>query len=72
MVSSGVRIGTPALATRGLGVPEFQQLGELIREALAGDFEAERERLARECAEIAARYPLYPGLSYRQPAPAGA
>jgi glycine hydroxymethyltransferase len=65
MVSSGVRIGTPALASRGLDVAEFRLLGELIREALAGDFEGRREELRSHCADIAARHPLYPGLGYR-------
>jgi glycine hydroxymethyltransferase len=62
MVSSGVRIGTPALATRGLGVDDFRQLGALIATALGDDFDTERESLARACSEIAERYPLYPGL----------
>jgi glycine hydroxymethyltransferase len=65
MVSSGVRIGTPALATRGLEVEEFRELGGVIRDALSGDFEGEREELSRRCAEIAHRHPLYPGLGYR-------
>jgi glycine hydroxymethyltransferase len=64
MVSSGVRIGTPALATRGLSVNEFGELGEVIRVALSGDFEAERDALARRCAEIAQRHPLYSEINY--------
>jgi glycine hydroxymethyltransferase len=71
MVSSGVRIGTPALASRGLGVEEFRELGAVIRSALCGDFESEREELSRRCAEIAQRHPLYPGLGYRGETPAG-
>jgi glycine hydroxymethyltransferase len=64
MVSSGVRLGTPALATRGLSVEEFGQLGAVIRTALSGDFEAEREELAGRCTAIAERHPLYPGVAY--------
>jgi glycine hydroxymethyltransferase len=60
MVSSGVRIGTPALATRGLGYPDFKELGEIIRLTLTGDFSRQRDELRRQCAEIAGRYPLYP------------
>jgi len=71
MVSSGVRIGTPALATRGLGVNEFRELGAVIRSALAGDFEAEEADLRRRCAQIAERHPLYPGLGYEAPAGVG-
>lgn len=72
MVSSGVRIGTPALASRGLDVAEFRLLGEVIREALDGDFEARRAELRARCAEVAARHPLYPGLGYREAGPAEA
>ena len=64
MVASGVRIGTPALASRGLDVEEFRELGTVIREALTGDFEAQEEELSVRCAAVAARHPLYPGLRY--------
>jgi len=64
MVASGVRIGTPALASRGLGVEEFRELGAVIREALGEDFEAKEESLRSRCAAIAERHPLYPGLRY--------
>ena len=70
MVSSGVRIGTPALATRGLGVADFQQLGEIIRIALTGDFDQVRGKLRERCAEIAARYPLYAWANADPPSPA--
>jgi glycine hydroxymethyltransferase len=65
MVSSGVRIGTPALATRGLDVEEFRELGGVIRDALGPEFESRREELSGRCAAIAERHPLYPGLGYR-------
>ena len=72
MISSGVRIGTPALASRGLDVDDFAELGAVIRIALGPDFEAESEDLRLRCAAIAERYPLYPGLGYEaEPAPAG-
>jgi len=65
MVASGVRIGTPALASRGLDVGEFRELGAVIGEALSADFdEGAGESLRARCAEIAARHPLYPGLGY--------
>ena len=41
-VSSGLRIGTPALATRGLGVDDFREVGRMIGEALTGDFSDEQ------------------------------
>jgi glycine hydroxymethyltransferase len=59
MVSSGVRLGTPALATRGLQVDDFAELGDVIRVALGPAFEARAAELRERCAAIAQRYPLY-------------
>jgi glycine hydroxymethyltransferase len=62
-VSSGLRIGTPALATRGLQVDDFVEVGRIIAEALQpGDFESRRAELAERAGAIAERYPLYAGL----------
>ncbi len=36
MVTSGIRLGTPACTTRGFGVAEFRRVGELIVEVLDG------------------------------------
>ncbi|HSP24319.1 MAG TPA: serine hydroxymethyltransferase, partial [Saliniramus sp.] len=36
MVTSGIRLGTPACTTRGFGIAEFKQVGELVVEALDG------------------------------------
>jgi glycine hydroxymethyltransferase len=59
-VSSGLRIGTPALATRGLQLEDFVEVGMIIAEALGQDgFEARRTDLADRAAAIADRYPLY-------------
>ena len=50
-VSSGLRIGTPALATRGLQADDFVEVGRIIAEALAADdFEAQRADLADRAA----------------------
>jgi glycine hydroxymethyltransferase len=62
MISSGLRIGTPALATRGLQVEDFRELGRVIRTALSPGFEARRDELAGQVAALAARYPLYADL----------
>jgi len=61
MVTSGVRIGTPALASRGFGANEFTEVADIIAQALKGgaDVDALRERVAK----LAADFPLYPGLS---------
>jgi glycine hydroxymethyltransferase len=62
-VSSGLRIGTPALATRGLQVDDFTEVGRIIAEALsAPDFETRRAELAERASAIAERYPLYETL----------
>ncbi len=62
-VSSGLRIGTPALATRGLQVEDFVEVGKIIAAALQpADFEAERAGLVERAGAIAARYPLYAAL----------
>jgi glycine hydroxymethyltransferase len=62
-VSSGLRIGTPALATRGLVADDFVAVGKIIAEALQPDgFDERRSELAERAAAIAERYPLYAGL----------
>jgi glycine hydroxymethyltransferase len=63
-VSSGLRIGTPALATRGLQVEDFTEVGRIIAETLtATDFEACQRDLAERAAQIAERYPLYASVA---------
>ena len=62
MVTSGLRIGTPALATRGLKEEDFAEIGDLIRAALGPDFEAKKGALAERVSQIAERYPLYEHL----------
>jgi glycine hydroxymethyltransferase len=61
-ISSGLRIGTPALATRGLTVDAFHDVGAIIVAALSPDFEARRGELSRRVAKVAAQFPLYPTL----------
>ena len=62
-VSSGLRIGTPALATRGLQVDDFTEVGKIISAVLtAEDFEARRGEFAQQVEAIAERYPLYAQL----------
>ena len=63
-VSSGLRIGTPALATRGLGVDDFVEVGQIMAEALVAEsFEDQRDELAARAAAVAERYPLYATLT---------
>jgi glycine hydroxymethyltransferase len=61
-VSSGLRIGTPALATRGLQTGDFTEVGKIIASALQPDFDARRGELAERVAAIVERYPLYEHL----------
>ena len=61
-VSSGLRVGTPALATRGLQVDDFTEIGRIIAAALQPGFEDARADLAERVSAIAERYPLYAHL----------
>ncbi len=64
MVTSGLRIGTPALATRGLQEADFTEIGEIIVATLSpGDFESRKAELSERTAAIADRYPLYAHLA---------
>ncbi|MCZ7433783.1 serine hydroxymethyltransferase [Streptomyces sp. WMMC1477] len=63
MVTSGLRIGTPALATRGFGEDDFREVADVIAEALLPDFdEAKAKALAARVTALAEKHPLYPGL----------
>jgi glycine hydroxymethyltransferase len=62
MVTSGLRIGAPALATRGFAAADFAEVADVIAEALKPSFEGKREALAQRVAALAAKYPLYPDL----------
>ena len=62
MVSSGLRIGTPALATRGFGDAEFQEVADIIAEALVATPNADLSGLAARVSDLAHRFPLYPEL----------
>lgn len=61
LVSSGVRIGTPALATRGFGAEEFTEVADIIARTLtASDIDAVRGELSDRVRELALAHPLYP------------
>jgi glycine hydroxymethyltransferase len=60
MVSSGLRIGTPALATRGFGDTEFREVADIIAETLKG--ERPEDELRARVGTLAAAFPLYPHL----------
>lgn len=62
MVTSGLRIGIPALATRGLDAAAFTEVADIIGTALAQGKNADVETLRGRVAKIAEQYPLYDGL----------
>ncbi|MGN6415055.1 serine hydroxymethyltransferase [Flexivirga sp.] len=63
MVTSGLRIGTPALATRGFGDAEFTEVADIIAATLiADDIDAVADDLRSRVAALTARFPLYPDL----------
>jgi glycine hydroxymethyltransferase len=70
-VTSGLRLGSPAMTTRGMGVPEFTEIGNIIADRLLHPEDAAviqdcRQRVARLCQ----RFPLYEHLVHTQPIPA--
>ena len=60
MVTSGLRIGTPALATRGFGDVEFTEVADIIAEALKPG--ADTTSLRTRVTALTEAFPLYPGL----------
>ena len=63
MNPSGLRIGTPALTTRGLVEEDMREIAKIIVAALGDGFEAEREELLERSRALTERDPLYPHLS---------
>ncbi len=60
-VTSGLRIGTPALTTRGMGPAELAQIGDWIGEILAAPSdEGLQDRIGAEVRALCGRFPLYP------------
>ena len=63
MNPSGLRIGTPALTTRGLVEEDMGEIATVIAIALSDRFEAEKPQLLERTSALMERYPLYPQLS---------
>ena len=57
-ITSGIRVGTPAATSRGLGIDDFTKIGELIALAIF-DFDNNQDYIKQSVAEICAKYPLY-------------
>lgn len=62
MVTSGLRIGTPALATRGFDTAAFTEVADIIGSTLAAGKNADVESLRARVTKLAEQYPLYEGL----------
>ncbi|GHG24576.1 MULTISPECIES: serine hydroxymethyltransferase [Amycolatopsis] len=64
MITSGLRIGTPALATRGFRAEDFAEVADVIAEALKPDFDdAVRTKLRDRVETLAKKHPLYADLA---------
>ncbi|HKV74035.1 MAG TPA: serine hydroxymethyltransferase [Gemmatimonadales bacterium] len=58
-VTSGIRLGTPALTTRGMGTAEMKRIAELINRVLTRGDEDTAAQVKREVESLTARFPLY-------------
>ena len=61
-VASGLRIGTSALATRGFGPKEYEEVADIIGTALAAGQDVDVDALKARVDKLAEDFPLYPGL----------
>lgn len=62
-VTSGIRLGTPALTTRGMGKSEMKEIGKLIVKVCKNISDPLiKQKVAQEVKELTARFPLYPEL----------
>jgi glycine hydroxymethyltransferase len=68
-VTSGIRLGSPAMTTRGMGAAEFTEIGDIIAERLINAADASTEEACRDrVAALCDRFPLYPHLRVALPA----
>ena len=58
-VTSGIRVGTPAVTSRGFREEEMKVVGRLICQAARSDFQAQADALRAQVKELTGRYPLY-------------
>lgn len=64
-ITSGIRIGTPAVTSRGMGADAMKKIAEIIALTLKNPNDAAvHEKVRGMVSELSEQYPLYPGLSY--------
>jgi glycine hydroxymethyltransferase len=63
MNPSGLRIGTPALTTRGMVEDDMREIAAVIGTALSDDFDSQKDALSDRTKVLMDRYPLYPQLA---------
>jgi len=60
-ITSGIRVGTPATTTQGMGLPEMKEIASLIARAIKeGDDEKKAAEIRGDVAALTARFPVYP------------
>ena len=57
-VTSGLRVGTPAVTTRGFREPEMEQIAGFIADSVT-DFEANKDRILSQVTRLCQRFPIY-------------
>ncbi|MGB3492667.1 MAG: serine hydroxymethyltransferase, partial [Elainellaceae cyanobacterium] len=68
-VTSGLRLGTPAMTTRGMGTAEFSAIADIIVDRLThADDDTMADSCKRRVLELCDRFPLYPHLEVSEPA----
>jgi len=58
-ITSGIRVGTPAVTTRGMKEEQMKEIAELLDMALSGNYEANKEAIIRRVDDLTRRFPLY-------------
>ncbi|WP_434342674.1 serine hydroxymethyltransferase [Mycoplasma capricolum] len=62
--TSGIRLGTPAMTTRGFKEKEFKQVGLIIVSALKDQSEENLEKLAKQVVSLCEKFPIYQSIKY--------
>ena len=68
MQASGLRIGTPGLASRGLRLEDFEEVGRILARALTPEYDSRAPELQARIGAIVERYPVYEELGAHAPA----